>query len=459
MNRLILLLGVLTALACNSLAADRRNVVSGTMTVAFGWVKDANGVKHSVKGLKLPYTAERITARKLSSHPIPGVPSKQVIPPNKGLSLVGAASPVGTSNVLYAYNVGSLLSALPTYFAQTVYLADTNNNDYGVIETDDPSSLDDMSMQNGSGLPWQNLTFGMDMSAFVSSFWVEWRCWTAYVTGRGHNNQAFDNEFAFFGGPLSSNPGVGTWKITVNVASAGVVAPTDNIYVAQQFREPNLVGEGPFITELKNVYNPAAPPTIGASENFFWYDWDDLNGVYAEDEIDTFGEGTYANLLFGLTTNGTVDNLNPFAYTIKVGSYVSGELIDTWFSDNTRLVGSAAWNTQRGVDPYQIEFDGLAASANVTSLRISMEGSGSIAGGTVRVLLFNYLTNTFDLVDTQSVSSTDTLSEVTITSNPAKYVNSTNRRMKAKVSVNPPANGSRNWNFRIDKLGWTITRP
>jgi len=429
------------------------------MTVAFGWVKDANGVKHSLKGLKLPYTAERITARKLSSRPIPGIPSKQVIPPVKRLSLVGEASPTGTANVLYAYNIGSLLSALPTCYSQTVYLADTNNDDYGVNGLDDPSSLDDLTLQNGSGLPWQNLTFGLDMSSFVSSFYVEWRCWTSYATGRGHNVQAFDNEFAFFGGPLSQNPGVGTWKITVGVASAGVVAPTDNIYVAQQFRVPNPLGEGAFITDLKNVYNSAAPPTIGSSENYFWYDWDDLNGIYAEDEIDTFDEGTYANLLFGLTTSGTVDNLNPFAYTITTGSYVSGELIDTWFSDNTRLVGTAAWNTQRGVDPYQIVFDGLAQSTSVTSLRISVEGSGSMAGGTMRVYLFNMLTNAYDLVDTQPVSSTDALSEVTITSNPAKYVNSTTRRMKAKISVSPPPTGSKSWNYRIDKLGWTIIRP
>ncbi len=68
MSRFGFLSGLLILTVGTALAADKSNVKTGFVTVAFGYATDAKGIRHSIKGLQLPCTIEKIDAvKRLSS--------------------------------------------------------------------------------------------------------------------------------------------------------------------------------------------------------------------------------------------------------------------------------------------------------------------------------------------------------------------------------------------------------
>jgi hypothetical protein len=404
---------------------------TGTVEVSFGKVRGLDGTWRSVKGLRLPFFAQRIQA-----------------------------APIGKGTV-------KILGGGGGEDGTTVFNADAGSN-YGFIEDPDPSSLDDMTMVGAAGKPWENLTFGVDIGV-QHNFLIRWTVYDSMVAGRGHDASAFEPYFPNNNPPIIgiADFGVifpatapGTWKITISVEAAGVVCPDNGVFMAQQFREPQLNGEGPFDLAMRNVYNSSAPVTVGSSDNVFWYDWDTRNGIYSEDEADNFGEGTFANLLrtITVTSSGQQNVISPFSVAIPQGYFVSGELPDVMQSDDLYYKGKPRYNVSRATPPLQIEVEGLSPVASVLSFKFSAEVAASSSGGQLLLYLFNYSTNLYDLVSTTTISNTDTLIEVPITANISRYINQTNRRMKSKIGFKPPNTISRSWTGRVDHTFWTITR-
>lgn len=394
-----------------------QNSFDGTVKVTCGWVKGPDGLRRSIAGLVLPFHAERIHARVIGS---------------------GTTRGIG----------GGRQSA-----QATVYNADAGSG-YGMIDSADPSSVDDLTMAGGANQPWQNLTFGVDIAA-QRSFLIRWRCWSTYTTGRGHDAQAFDNEFADFG-VIYPATDPGTWKITISVQAAGVVSPEDTLFMAQQFRTPQPDGEGAFDTAMKNVYNPAAPPTVGTSENEFWYDWDPTNGVYAEDEIDYFGDSSYANMLRTITVSGTQDTVTPYTYTVARGTQTGGDLPDLWYSDDSYVTVQQNPIRMTAATPnVQLDLEAVGPTNTVNSLTFMAETAGTQGGGLQTIKLWNYQTNAYDTIDERPISGTDQVVSVTLTNNPSKYVSAT-KHMKARILffINSPTLG---WKARIDRSVWLVT--
>jgi hypothetical protein len=448
MKKTLFVLLIVLTLAGMSYGSGKRTAISGTLTVSFGKVRNIDGSMRSIKGMQLPFTAEPIEARILHRSK-----AKQHGPFVANPTAPGTyRAPASPAAVLLAS------VARPPVFLATVFNADAGSG-YGVIEGSDPTSLDDMVMAGGANLPWQNLTFGIDI-ADVHAFLIRWRCYTNYTEGFGHDVSAFSGEFADFGVifQANQNPGVGTWKITINVAAAGVVAPSDTAFMAQQFRSTQPNGEGPFDTAMRNVYNSSAPPTIGSSDNVFWYDWDAMNGIYAEDEIDNFGEGTFANLLRTITVNGTQDTLVPFTFQLLRGNHFSGDVTDFWYSDDSWYRASADFS---GVGaPIQVTVTGISSVATVNSIRFIAEMKGFTASGTQTVKLWNYLTSAYDTIDSRPITTADQTVDVTITNNPSKYINASNRNVKSLIELSPvPQRTVRNWIGSIDRAVWITTHP
>jgi hypothetical protein len=448
MKKTLAVLLVVAALAVTVFASGKPSSFSGTLTLTFGHVRNPDGTLRSLKGLQLPFTAEPIEASKLDRRKREGH--------GPFVSSLGAPArleiPASPADTLLA------LIARPPLSVTTVYNADAGSG-YGVIDGSDPTSLDDMVLQGGANLPWQNLTFGVDV-AVLHDFLVRWRCYRTYTEGLGHDVSAFSNEFADFGGILYANqiPGVGTYKITVTVAPAGAVAPVDAIFVAQQFRSTQPNGEGPFDTAMRNVYNPTAPPSIGSSDNVFWYDWDAMNGIYAEDEIDNFGEESFANMLHTLTVSGSQETLVPFTFQLLHGTYISGEVTDFWYSDDSYYKAFADFGGTGA--PIQLTVTGISSVASINSLRFIAEMKAAVAGGTQVVKLWNYTTNAYDTIDSRPITATDQTVDVTITSNPSKYVNPANRNLKSLIEMSPvPARSVRNWFASVDRAVWITTHP
>lgn len=418
-KRIALSLVIIFALIAPALAQNR---FAGTVRVAFGHVRDRDGSWRSIAGLELPYVAERITATPL--HVIPG---QAKIPPSNGFH------PPVTS---------------------TVYKADAGDG-YGVVDGDDPSSVDDIVMQGGAGLPWQNLTFGIEIN-LQHSFLIRWRGRNSYVTGRGPGVGAFDNEFADFG-VIYPATSPGTYKITISVAAAGVVSPSDTVFLAQQFRTTQPDGEGAFDLAMNNVYNSSADVNIGHSDNVFWYDFDPLNGIYAEDEIDNFGDTLFANLLTTITISGSQDTLVPFTFSMIHGTQVSGDVTSFWYSDDDKFVALPSYAGSRADVPLQVVVEGISPTSTVNSLTFTVESSATQAGGTQSVQLFNYTTSAWDTIDTRALGATDATMSITLTNLPSKYINSSTRHLKAQISITPGSGGSRGYQAKIDRAAWITT--
>lgn len=465
MSRFLLVLGSLLAVMSSSLAApDKSTPKVAILKGAFGYVTDSDGVRQSVKGLEFPFTIEKVDSAKVGRIKLGS--KKPISQRTKGLSLIDPVS----KSFLFASNLAGLATMLPVaFFDATVYMADANTI-YGIFEEDNPSALDDLQMVGGSGTPWKHLTFGFNLTSVPTKFLVRWRCYANKITGGGSANSAFSQEFADFGVyiPSTQIPGglPGTYKLTINVQASAAISPSDSIWVASQFREPRANplfedGEGPFDTRVANVFNNAAPPSVGSSENSFYYDWDPLDGIYTETEVEQVSEGQ-SNLLFGIVTGGTLDIRSPSSVTVPQGQLLTapGDSIDLVIdSDNSYLRAVPVYNVARGMSPLQIVVQGTAANIAATSLTFKAEVAASTGGGSQVISLYNYNTSAWEIVDTRPISSTDAIILCSVSTNPTRFINQTSRQIRSKIEFFPPTDIARNWEVKLDQAQWQIIRP
>jgi hypothetical protein len=244
----------------------------------------------------------------------------------------------------------------------------------------------------------------------------------------------------------------------------GINCPDNTIYMAQQFREPQSNGEGPFDSSFKTVYTADVPVALGSSQDGFWYDSNDLNGIYSSDEFEVLGDINgqpvpFSNVCREIVTSGSSAAFGPLAYTLTVGSAVSGNNLDLQESDDEYVIFKPAWNVARTDPNGQIVLEATSPSAALTGFRFNTETAASSAGGTMKIDLFNFTSNAYDPVDTRAIPGTDTNVEITVASNFARYVRSSDRRVRARVSYFAPVNVSRQYAFRMDRAGWIVTYP
>lgn len=456
MRRSFTLVVLLFATFCQALAVGEKDRFSGTIKLEFGWVKDASGTVRSVKGLVLPLYGERIDA----------VPIKRS-------QLTGGSR---TYNPLPAPRVVRFMNSfsqgitpkhggiIPTGSSTTIYNADAGGG-YGYIdpaEFDDPSSLDDHVLSAGSGLPWENLTFGANV-ADPHRVLLRWRCYTTYNGSAQAGVDAFSGEFADFGGYIAGStfPAPGSWKLTVGVAPAGVVAPQNSIYVAQQFRVPSTPedGEGAFDGSFRNIYNVLAEPSVGSSLNQFWFDWEPEDGIYTTNEVDILsGENSFSNFLHTITASGSVDTLLPISFTVVKGRNPTGSFFDLWFSDDTWVTLQPTLFAITGVPPLQMSFEGVAASTSAQSLKIHTECASLSGASTMRVYLYNFTTSQYELLVTKPAPGSDTVTEFTVTTNPSRFINGSDRHVRALLTYTPGVFSTASWRVRWDRLVWVVTR-
>ncbi|HVT13285.1 MAG TPA: hypothetical protein VHE55_13550 [Fimbriimonadaceae bacterium] len=395
----------------------------GYIDVTFGHVRGPGGSTINLAGLKLPYTIRPIKATPL----LPGSGSG-----GSFNHAIGGPPP-----------------------ATTVYQADAGSG-YGYPDPC-PSSLDDIVMtQAGVNTPWKTITFGMNVTDNHQSL-IRWIIYDTYIPGGQAGQSAFSDVVADFGGLLAGqNPG--TYELTVDVSPAGVVCDQTAIYVAQQFRAPQLDGNGAFDDTMASVFNPTAPPQVGSSDNVFWYDVDDT-GIYDDTMQDNFGDTNYANFLFAITVAGSQDTLVPFTYTVDNGTYVSGDVTSLWYTDASYLTVRGKIAPSLSTPVARVTVEGLASSTTATSITFSLTSGTTNGGGTQKIELFNYQTNAWDLIDTENLPVSDQTYNITVTSSPSKYVNQSTRHVKARVSAFKSYLPSLNWVLRIDKTNWIITHP
>ena len=457
---------------------------STPMKLTFGWLRGANGQPQSVKNVHFeigqvvkldPKQVKTIRFMKSRKKPVFNV----VPPPSKGdepHDLISLAEKL-VGSTLHANVAGGNM------FDQTVFSSRTGN--YYILAEDfpDPSTLDDVVMSAGAGKLWNRIWVGIDV-ADSHQFLIRWQIFDNALTGTGHNESAFANIIGpnnimgepagDFGGLTtpSSWPGYagpGSYLVPFELPAPsifwpGINCPDNTIYMGQQFRGPQSNGEGPFDTDFKTVYTADIPVAVGSSQDGFWYDWNDLNGIYSEDEFEVLGDingqpQPFSNVCREIVTSGSSASFGPLAYTLTFGIPVSGNNLDLQESDNEYVIIKPSWAGSRSDPNGQFVLEATSPNASPTGFRFSTETGASAAGGTMRIELYNFTSNAYDLFATQPITSSDTSVEVTVPSNFSRYVRSTDRRVRSRVSFFSPIGVDRSYTMRMDRAHWIVTYP
>lgn len=457
---------------------------SASMKLTFGWVRNSEGKRQSVKNIQLeigpvikldPSQVKRVRPIQSKRRPVVNTeppPAKQSQPHD----LISLAEKL----------VGSQLQAniaSAGMFDQSVYNSRTGNFYILANEFPDPSTLDDTVMASGAGKLWNRIWVGIHVSD-SHQFLIRWQIFDDANGNQNHNESAFSNiigpnnilgdpagDFGGFSTPSQwpGYAGPGSYLVPFDLPAPsslwpGINCPDNTIYMGQQFREPQANGEGPFDVSFKTIYTADVPVALGSSQDGFWYDHDDLNGIYSSDEFEVLGDingqpQPFSNVAREIVTSGSSSSFGPVGYALNVGVPVSGNNFDLQESDNQYVIFKPAWNVARTNPNGQVTLEATSPSSALTGFRFSVETAASAGGGTMRIELFNFTSSAYDLYDTRAIPGTDTNIEITVPSNFSRYVRSSDRRVRSRVSYFAPFNVDRNYSFRMDRAGWIVTYP
>ncbi len=393
----------LLTLALSAALVNAQEPVRGTIDLKFGWVKQADGTKKLVNGLKLNCIA----------YPIQAVPFKP-------LGRVERLSAMQKLTRAVKNPFGRFGSSRPGPLAADiqVYRNESTTEVGGIVDPEqfvNPSSLDDVTLAGtGVNKVWKKLRFAIHVNAPSShQILIRWRIFDTSVENPV-GQMDYTDEIADFGGTFTPIDPVNgpTWVYEVpDIQSVGVVVPDGECYFAQQFRDTSdlVNGNGPFELDYYNVYNKDTLPSVGTTTDGFIFDNNFLDGIYENGvdpgEFDVFATQPppFANLLLSVWINSTAQQnlLQPNTLVrikgVQPFGGVSGFVFDN--DNNTyRVNGERASPTQSAVE---LELTSGSPTTAITSLRIVTRTK--VKGGNIRQLLeaYHYGTSSWKLLDTR----------------------------------------------------------
>lgn len=456
-----------------SAKADPKPVIR-RLQLAYGWTVGADGQKHRLPQISIPIALVPIDSKPMHRR------SRKSTKPD---TLKGTAF----GDFLH-HSQGELLASLnpaprPAAVDSEVYVSDSGGPYIHVSPDEfvDPSSLDGITMVNGAGAVWTGLKLACHNEAATNKVLFRFIGYTTYNPGAPQGTPAFTNWFVDAGFYIENVP-AGTFRVEaegggpIPIASQGINSPTNTFYLAMQWRQPNTPppffienGEGAFNENFYNVYSTVAP-SLGSSADNYWYDWLPLDGIYTNEELEILGDGTGtnypSNFFFRLWANqdpGTTETLVPFEVTFPAGSSQAGNFTSLWTSNDQYVTLKRGIVLNPTIDPMQVAVKGIANSENANSIKFRAELGTTTGGSPQKIYLFNYSTNQYDLVDSRSSTTADSVVEITVTNNPTRYINQTqgaeHLQVKALITFRAIITLNNSWNARIDQAVWIVNRP
>ena len=119
---------------------------------------------------------------------------------------------------------------------------------------------------------------------------------------------------------------------------------------------------------------------------------------------------------------GDFETVQPDTLTIVRGLWIDGDLEDLYFSDDSYLVVQPAALVPEPGPPVQVEVSGISPIDNPSELRFRYEGHVTVSPVEQQILLYNYDTQEYDVVDTHVAATSDETVEIVITDNPQRYI-------------------------------------
>ncbi|MBS1721766.1 MAG: hypothetical protein JSS66_02035 [Armatimonadetes bacterium] len=120
------------------------------------------------------------------------------------------------------------------------------------------------------------------------------------------------------------------------------------------------------------------------------------------------------------------------------GTLNSGSVFDVMYSDRFSIQTTASTQNNTNDLPLQVEVATTAFSKlplNTASLQFEVKMNGVVGDVTQVIEFFNYQTNSFETVSTRTGGNSLEDTVVTISSNASRFVNQTNKAMKARVCL------------------------
>lgn len=433
MRKLLFVVLVLCGLV--GAGSAQTKVITGEMTLSFGYVTTPDGKKLSVAGVRVPYRAELC---RLSTTAKPQ-PSPVSYSPHSGDNGIAATK-----------------------------IYENDSPDTFATPGEMPSALDDLILVGAtSTTKWTRITIGITVDSQMP-FLVRWRIWDNFTPGLGAGIQAFFNEKADFGGILPGWPPTGPneyWRLTISLTADPryptgfpVPVPDNECFFATQFRSTQPDGQGPFNYAIAPVFCGGGA-AIGSSEDLFWYDYEDggADGIYAETEQDYYGGAPWeANVLAIIEANagGSTSQVNVGNIIVEHGTYVSGSALDLQDSDDFYYELGPARTAQR----VAVIFEALAPTGTIRSVSFNCENAMPNPWHNVQTIeMFNYSFNRWDTMEVRGVTKTDFSFAISTGANFAQYVAS-NRRMRTRVTFSgrEAARSGQPRIVRFDKVTWTV---
>lgn len=376
MRKLCLLLAALGIVGTAS-----AQVYQGTMTAAYGWVRQPDGTKKDVTGMKFKYTFRTVKAAAMDEN---GRPVNNFPRITRG---IGTWADKFVPNLRKRRAPGGgnygIQSAQTTIYHALNPSHPFGTSGYGYndpLEWIDPSSMDDVNIAaSGAGRPWNELSFGVHVSESTPQSLFRIRIFNTNVENPP-GFMDFNQELADFGNfltpPPPNNPGEGYVfdMAPAGVQQAGITIPDTDCYVAIQWREPTFPwGFGDFEVRLYNLYYVSAPPTVGSSAATYWFDWEPLDGIYENTELDTFESPNLGNLALhaGVDVNTQSATGLPYQVTTTFGTYLAGTFNSLWFSDGNSYSVREVFSGSRADPSAAIEVLGTVPTQSPLSFRVS----------------------------------------------------------------------------------------
>ncbi len=156
----------------------------------------------------------------------------------------------------------------------------------------------------------------------------------------------------------------------------------------------------------------------------------------------------------------SIETVYANSYTLNTGVEVGGNLQSLRESDNDRLSIREVPPVALGGPSVVVTVFGLSPVLAPTELRLIVEHSTTgvpASAVTIRTMMFNFQTNSYDIVDQRAGTAADTVVEVVIGSNTSRYINQATNEVRTRIQYFDPGTlFSFGWVGRIDQVNWRV---
>jgi probable HAF family extracellular repeat protein len=144
------------------------------------------------------------------------------------------------------------------------------------------------------------------------------------------------------------------------------------------------------------------------------------------------------------------ETLTPASFAVTAGTFVAGNTSNLASSDNSYVtVRALAKNAM------QVTMDAQATRSAASELRFAVETSAQGSSTRQDIALFDFVAGSWTTLDTRFTSGGDTVVEVGVTANPARFIDPATHTVRARLTFTPSGAKKTTTTVRIDRGAWT----